>query len=270
MAGRRHLEVLHRAPAGKARPLPLLFVHGAYTGAWCWDEHFLPFFAQHGFAAHALSLSGHGGSKGRDVLDSLRLQDYVNDVIDTITGLPATPVLIGHSMGGLVVQKVLERLGTPGAALLCSVPPHGLAPSMFSMLLHRPALLLALNAILGGREPELEQVRAALFHQPVEDVTLRRYVRRCQPESMRALWDMTAFDLPQPRRMRDVPLLIACAGEDRLIPPAEVEAGARALETAATIFPELGHAVMLERDWQLVAHHVLDWLHTLPQHGSPQ
>lgn len=269
MAARRRLEVLHRPPAGKARPQPLLFVHGAYTGAWCWDEHFLPFFAQHGYSAHAVSLSGHGGSEGRDMLDSLRLHDYVDDVADTMANLPAAPVLIGHSMGGLVVQKVLERMSAPGAALLCSVPPHGLAPSMLSMMLRQPALLLALNAILGGREPELEQVRAALFHQPVDDTRLLRYVRRCQPESMRALWDMTAFDLPHTRRMRTVPLLVAGAGEDRLIPPDEVEAGARTLGMTATIFPGLGHAVMLERDWQPVAQHVLDWLEALPQTGNP-
>ncbi|MDX5445965.1 MAG: alpha/beta hydrolase [Zoogloeaceae bacterium] len=269
MAARRRLEVIHRAPAGNPRPLPLLFVHGAYTGAWCWDEHFLPFFAEHGYAAWAVSLSGHGRSEGHDALDSLRLQDYVDDVADTMATLPAAPVLIGHSMGGLVVQKVLERRTAPGAALLCSVPSRGLGPSMLDMMLHRPGLLLALNAILSGRQPEPDRIREALFHQPVDDVRLRRFVRRCQPESMRALWDMTAFDLPQPWRMHRVPMLVIGAGADRLIPPAEVEVGALALAVQATIFPDLGHAVMLERDWQRVAQHVLDWLPTLQQPGDP-
>ena len=45
------LEVICRAPAGAARPTPLLFVHGAYTAAWCWDENFLPWFAEQGYAA---------------------------------------------------------------------------------------------------------------------------------------------------------------------------------------------------------------------------
>jgi pimeloyl-ACP methyl ester carboxylesterase len=269
MTTRRRIELIHRAPEGKTRPLPLLFVHGAYTGAWCWDEHFLPFFAQHGYAAWALSLSGHGGSEGHDALDNLRLQDYVDDVINTMADLPAAPVLIGHSMGGLVVQKVLERVPAAGAALLCTVPPHGLAPSMLHMMLRRPGLLLELNAILGGREPDLDQVREAMFHQPVDNARLARFVRRCQPESMRALWDMTAFDLPQTRRMRQVPLLVAGAGEDRMIPPAEVEAGALALGVPATIFPGFGHALMLERDWQRVAQHVLEWLEALPPPGDP-
>ena len=49
------LEILSRAPGERSRHAPLLFIHGAYLGAWCWDEYFLSWFAQHGFEAHALS-----------------------------------------------------------------------------------------------------------------------------------------------------------------------------------------------------------------------
>ena len=88
------LEVLCRTPAGTARPTPLLFVHGAYTAAWCWDENFLPWFAEQGYAAYAVSLSGHGGSRGRAYLDSFSIADYVADVADVVAQLPAPPVLI--------------------------------------------------------------------------------------------------------------------------------------------------------------------------------
>ena len=67
--------MLARLPARPPKPTPLLFVHGAFTGAWCWDEHFLPFFAEAGYAAHAVSLSGHGRSRGRDRLDQLSIAD---------------------------------------------------------------------------------------------------------------------------------------------------------------------------------------------------
>ena len=68
------LELISRLPAGKART-PVLFVHGAYTGAWCWAEHFLDWFAAAGHPAHAVSLSGHGGSRGRRVLASFSIDD---------------------------------------------------------------------------------------------------------------------------------------------------------------------------------------------------
>ncbi len=63
-----HLEVITRTPNGGARPTPPLFVHGAYGGAWEWDEHFLPYFAERGWEAHALSLRGHAGSDGVDTV----------------------------------------------------------------------------------------------------------------------------------------------------------------------------------------------------------
>jgi pimeloyl-ACP methyl ester carboxylesterase len=62
------LEVTTRTPTGEPRPTPLLFVHGAYCAAWVWDRHFLPFFADRDYEAHALSLRGHGASEGHELL----------------------------------------------------------------------------------------------------------------------------------------------------------------------------------------------------------
>jgi non-heme chloroperoxidase len=120
-------EVLVQLPVGKPKAPPLLFVHGAYTAAWCWEEHFLPFFAAAGYPAYALSLSGHGASPGRKHLDSFSIADYVKDVATVVATLPAPPVLVGHSMGGFVVQKYLEDNEAPGAVLMCAVRRQGLA-----------------------------------------------------------------------------------------------------------------------------------------------
>lgn len=262
----RHLELIEHAPDGPPKGPPLLFVHGAYTGAWCWAEHFMPYFAALGHSCHALSLSGHGGSEGRALLDGLSIGDYVADVLRVAEMLPSPPVLIGHSMGGMVVQKVLEHRDAPAAVLLCAVPPHGLAPSALGMLFQHPRLLATLNSILGGSEPSAVGVRDALFHQPVDEAALARFIRQCQPESHRALWDMTMFDLPRIRDMHRPPMLVLGAEHDRLIPPSEVRATARAYGLEADILPDLGHAVMLEQGWRSVADRIADWLAlTLPQ-----
>ncbi|RLC08454.1 MAG: alpha/beta hydrolase, partial [Deltaproteobacteria bacterium] len=54
------LEVISKYPKGKKHSVPILFIHGAFAGAWCWEEYFLPYFADHGYESHALSLRGHG------------------------------------------------------------------------------------------------------------------------------------------------------------------------------------------------------------------
>jgi non-heme chloroperoxidase len=254
------LEVLARAPAGPAKTVPLLFVHGAFTGAWCWEEHFLPFFAEAGYAAYAVSLSGHGASRGRERLDSLSIADYVADVAEAAARLAAPPVLIGHSMGGFVVQKYLESHAAPGAALLCSVPPQGLMSAAFGMMFSRPGLLSELNRLMGGGPVALESLREALFAQPVSVDDLSRFYRWSQPESHRAIWDMTLFNLPHPSRLAGTPLLVLGAEHDHLIAPSLVEMTARTYGTEAEIFPGLGHGLMLERDWRKPAQRILDWL----------
>ncbi|MBC9072701.1 alpha/beta hydrolase [Thauera sp. CAU 1555] len=255
------LEVLCRAPAGKqVRPTPLLFVHGAYTGAWCWDEHFLPWFAARGWTSYAVSLSGHGATRRRAPLDAFSIEDYVDDLVEVIGKLPETPVLIGHSMGGMVVQKYLERGDAPGVVLMSSVPPQGLMGSAVELMFKKPNLLVDLNRIMGGGTPQLDSLRDALFHQPVDEADLLRYYRLCQPESHRAIWDMTLFNLPRPTLMHRPPMLVLGAEHDHLIPPVQVMMTATTYGRQAEILPGLGHGMMLERDWERVAERIADWL----------
>jgi non-heme chloroperoxidase len=254
-----NLEVLARCPQGPCRPTPLLFVHGAYTAAWCWDEHVLPFFAGAGYAAYAVSLSGHGASRGREHLDSLSIADYVRDVAEVASRLPAPPILIGHSMGGFVVQKYLEDHASPAAVLMCSVPPQGLISSAFSLMLSRPGLMKDLNSLMGGGPVALDSLREALFSQPVDVDDLKRFYRLAQPESYRAIWDMTLFNLPHPSQIRQTPLMVIGAEHDHLIPVSLVEMTARTYGVPAKLFPGLGHGMMLERDWKKPAQHMLDW-----------
>ena len=256
------LEVLTSIPDGK-RPVhdtPLLFIHGAYTAAWCWEEHFLPWFASQGYFGYALSLSGHGTSRGRKQLDSFSISDYVDDVATVVAALPAPPVLIGHSMGGFVVQKYLEQHQTPAAVLMCAVPPQGLMSSAFGLMFQKPGLMSELNNLMGGGRIAAESLREALFAQPVSEADLQRFFRKSQRESHRAIWDMTLFNLPHPSRVKHTPLLVLGAEFDHLIPESLVTMTARTYGVDADIMPGMGHGLMLERDWQSVAECMRNWL----------
>src|SRR5262249_45915712 len=119
------LEVIDKGSSSEAHPVPLLFVHGALHGAWCWDEHFLDYFAERGYACYALSLRGHGASPGVERLRRTGIQGYVADVAELTAQLPTQPVLVGHSMGGFVIQKYLERHTAAGTVLVAPIPPNG-------------------------------------------------------------------------------------------------------------------------------------------------
>lgn len=121
------LEVIDKGPCDESGKAPLLFVHGAWHGAWCWDEHFLDFFAAKGYRAVAVSLRGHGRSPAPKVMQFCSVADYVDDVASVADSLPQEPVVIGHSLGGVIVQKYLESHRAPGAVLLASLPASGVA-----------------------------------------------------------------------------------------------------------------------------------------------
>ncbi len=256
------LDIISRYPNAEAKPTPLLFVHGSFAGAEIWDEYFLSYFADQGYQAHAVSLRGHGASAGRSGLRWWRLADYVADLKQAVTTLAQTPVLIGHSLGGMVVQKYLERHPASGAVLMASVPPHGLLPSLAGMMASNPLLLHQLGLIqwFGPGTASIQVMRKALFSDHTPDATVMNYIRLFQGESQHVSLDMLGLDPLRPQRDLDIPLLVMGAEHDAFISAHLVEMTALYYRTRAVIFPKMAHAMMLEEKWEPVAEHLLGWL----------
>jgi len=255
------LELISRHPPESPRPAPLLFIRGMMHGAWCWEAHFLDYFARHGFTAHAVNLRGHGNSEGRDRLRWTRIADYVEDVASAVGQLPGPPVLIGHSLGGFVLQKYLENHDAPGAVLLSSPPPAGLGRTVFRIARRSPLVFARVNLTFSLlpmiATPQL--AREAFLSADLPDETLRVYWQRMEEESYRALVDMVALDLPKPVKVK-TPLLILGAARDNMLEPAEIEETARAYHTRCEIIPDVAHDSMIELRWQRVADRILAWL----------
>ena len=255
------LEVLSEIPASAAHATPILFVHGMWHGAWCWAEHFLPYFAQHGYAAYALSLRGHGASEGREKLRWTSLAKYVVDVSQAAAEIKATPVLVGHSMGGLVVQKYLESHQAPAAVLLASAPPTGLGAATLRVARRHPYVVLkgivTMSPYHNIATPQL--CREMFFSENLPEQELQKCYVRMQDESYRAYLDMVLLDLPKTRLVK-TPLLVLGAEKDSAISKREVEATARAYGTQAEFFTGMAHDMMLEAGWQSVADRMMNWL----------
>ncbi len=254
------LEVIDKGTAGPSHPVPLLFVHGAWHAAWCWDEHFLDYFAARGFRAVALSLRGHGSSPASQRLRDLSFADYVEDLTTVARSLPAPPVVIGHSMGGVITQLYLAANDAPAAALMCSMPPQGYLRSGLRWMRRHPwhfAKLTATGASLPYvSTPELARER--FFSPGTPEDLVRRYAARLQEESARSGLD-GLLKLPRPGRVR-APVLVMGAAQDGAVTPAEVRATARAYRTEPVFFDGVGHDMMLEPGWLTVAECLADWL----------
>ena len=253
------LEIIDKGTTTEAHPSPLLFVHGGCHAAWCWNEHFLDYFASQGFRAAALSWRAHGGSTSDKPLSKCSVADYVDDVHTAAQRLDGAPIVVGHSLGGFTVQKYLEGHDAPAAVLLASVPPRGVLGSAMRIWLRHPWIAMRANTI--GESDDLFKClpRELLFCQYTPDAIVQRYAGRCQPESMRASFTDAAFRLPKPDRV-SAPILVLGGEDDGIITNAEVRATGRAYGTTAELFPQMGHNMMLEPGWRNVAERICQWL----------
>lgn len=239
--------------------MPLLFVHGGWHGAWCW-EHFLDFFADAGYRAVAMSLRGHGGSPTAKPLHKVSIADYIEDVGSVADELGGGPVLIGHSLGGFVVQRYLEDRSAPAAVLVGSVPPQGVLTLALRVWRRRPSMTMEAwsdrTLLRFLATPAL--AREYLFCADTPEAIVESCRQRAGAESVRAAMTDPVLRRVRTRRV-STPILVLGAEYDGFVSVGEVRATARAYRTEPQFFP-MGHNMMLEPGWADVAEHIRGWL----------
>jgi pimeloyl-ACP methyl ester carboxylesterase len=237
----------------------ILLVHGAWHGPWCWDN-FAARLSERGHTVRAVRLRGHDRPTGRIWY---RVHHYVDDLRQAAAELSDPPVLVGHSLGGLVVQKYMEHHAAAAAVLMASVPPPGTMALVARLAARHPAALLKTNLLLRlepfTRTPEL--VRDLHFTPDTPREIVEHCFAHLQDESYPAFLD-TMFVRAHPRRIRQ-PVLVLGAERDRVFTVDEVRSTARAYGVEAEIFPGMGHGMMLDPGWPAVADRVDAWVRGL-------
>lgn len=258
--GLAHREVITYEPASDTGRPPLLFVHGVAHGAWCFEENWLPAAAARGFRASAVSLRGHGGSGGSAHLGRATMRAYVHDIVQAITELPSPPVLVGHSMGGLLSQLVAERYPLRGLVLLTPAPASGALGIMLSTLRTRPAD--AVSVILGRTLP----MRPDVLFTGLDSAEAERLASRTGRESA-----LAQYELLRRRRIGPVrcPVLVVGSPDDRIIRPVDVERTAAMYGVEPVWLDGMGHDVMLDAGWDRALDTVLDWVDSTIPPGTP-
>jgi len=258
-----NLELLHKAAIGAKKPVKLLFVHGICTGAWVWERHFLPYFAGLGYENYALSLRGHGRSEGRERIRQHTLADFAADVAWAMDRIGGRVVLLGHSLGGGVVQNYVQRGGkAAGIVLLCSAPPHGLLRASVVMLAKDPALAREMSKVLheGIRGANLGLIEEGLFSEPPPPEVHRDFGSHISDIAEAASRELSGWIpfAPLPWSMPRT-LAIGCEN-DRFIPAADVRLTAIYYGARCVIVPNGAHAIMLDRNWKDAAEPIAGWL----------
>ena len=257
------LNVISKSPKGKKRNLPpVLLVHGAWHGAWCWEGNFLDYFAKQGFETHAVDLRGHGDSPARNAMRWNRISQYTDDVLSVIEGFEQPPFVIGHSMGGFVSQHVMRRTDhLAGVGLFATVPHYGAIMPTLNIMRTRPLSFAKAN-LLWSLYPLVEDPMAAK-HMFIADNTpddkAIEYGRKLIDESYLGFLDMVFLNLPW-GKPADVPVLVVGAEKDTLFSPASQQSTAKRYNADCKIVANAPHCAMISDQWQETADHFLNWM----------
>lgn len=254
------------------RSRPVLFLHGMWEGAWFW-ETWLGFFARRGWEGWAVDLRGHGASRddtkaGRKRLGRHSVHDYLDDARGAVAALVERhgemPVIVGHSMGALLTEKLAELLEPPAAVAVTPAAPRGFlaiqTPELAKAVIHHLFEILFWRPLQPTRA---EAVALELNRLPPE--AQDRAYERMQPESGRQAFDVSVVGLPvKPGRIRR-PLLLIGAADDRITPARLVRKVARRLragcrECEYREYERHAHMIVFEPGWERVAGEVAEWV----------
>lgn len=273
------LEVLRAAPLGGTTAPPVLLVHGSYHAAWCWAEHWLPWLAQRGVDAAAVSLRCQGRSAdvaappGAAAAGTLATHAAdLAEVVEQSFGM--MPVLVGHSFGGLVVMEYAssrsaEKRFPPvaGIGLLCSVPPEGNSEMVGRFLKTAPlaSARITWSFVTKAFERDPSMCRETFFSADLPDADLMRYMDALKSSSARRLLDLSALkaELPVPPPPSPVPTLVLGAADDFVVDSQAVCDTAMAYGVAPLVLPATAHDLMLDTRWEQGAEALLDFVKSL-------
>lgn len=251
------IERITYRPENPKYQTPIVFQHGAWHGAWCW-QFWQELFAEWGWVNHAHSLPSHGNS---DKTRPIRLctLGYYRDILKAqVDACQRPPVVVGHSMGGMISQWYLSHVGDlPAVALLASMPLYDF-PWRYLFLDPAGMLMASLtfHAYPFIRSPKhVEQ----LFLSEGALISPEALHRQLDDESLIVPLQLTPLSW-HPRKNPQTPMLVMAGEKDALFSVKEEEATARHYGADFYVIKDTAHNAMIERSYRESAKYLHDWL----------
>ena len=251
----------------------LVLIHGMWGGGWYWQSMKERFTAQ-GYSVHTPTLRHHQlsaeqietGTQLPAELGTTSLLDYVDDIEALIQTLPEKPIVVGHSMGGLVAQKVAERGLAAGLILLAPAPPNDVPAITWGGIKSFLGLLKTWGFWRKPHRPDFASCAFSSFAKLPEDEQHRCYERMVY-ESGKLVVEVALPFLDGAKASAvdatkvTLPTLVIGAADDLLIP-------ARVVANIAKKYPQAEyqclddqtHWLMYEPGWEKCAGVMEDWL----------
>jgi alpha-beta hydrolase superfamily lysophospholipase len=261
---------MHRAAT------PVIFVHGLWLHAESWGP-WVDLFRAQGYAPVAPGWPGEGSTveqtrKQPDAVAGHGIDDVVDHYAQVIGGLDAEPIAIGHSFGGLIVQRLLSQNLAAAAVAIDAAPIKGVTYLPLSAL--QVASIVLRNPANRRRAVSLtpEQFRYGFGNALSDAESDELYERWTIPSPGRPLFEAALANF-SPRSPAEVdthnalrgPLLLIAGGADHTVPVHITRATRKQYRKSAAMtdyqeLPGRGHSLTIDSGWREVADGVLKWL----------
>ena len=238
-----------------ARP-PILFLHGAFGGPEIFERFLAPWFAARGHAVHVPRLPGAVEHQ------SARIRDYVRAARRAADAMGGAPLVIAHSLGGLIAQHLAAERRLPGVVLIGSPGPMGLGPSLWRLSAQKPGVLAALMLTQAGAGQLLgvQAAREALFAPDTPDDWVAEVMTVPTPESPAALLDGLTWDLPLWPLARRSPMLGLLGEHDAFVPRSDLTALAMTYGAETELLAGMAHGAPIDPHWKRLGWRIDAWL----------
>jgi len=250
----------------------ILFVTGAFVTHHCWDE-WRVYFEARGYSTLApawpfkdASAAELRARQPHDIdLARLTLAELVDHFAGIAKSFPEKPIIIDHSLGGLITQILLNRDLAAAAVAIHSVPPQGIIPYEFSFLKSTWGALGLFTSLDETYLMPFDTWQYAFVNEMPLDEQQKAYDLLTSPESKRVarggLTSAAAVDFDKPH----APLLLTSGSLDNIIPAHLNNRNYERYKKNGSVleykeFPGRNHHVLAQAGWESDADYVLDWI----------
>ena len=264
------------AAANTSGQQPVVFVHGLWMLAGSWDA-WRELFAARGYSTVAVDWPDDPATREEavahpEVLAGTTVAEVADHVAEVVGALTRTPIVVGHSFGGLMAQIVAGRGLAAGAVAIDPAPFRGVLPLPFSAL--KASFPVLGNPRNRSRAVMLTpgQFRYGFANAVSEEESRRLWETYCVPAPGRPLFQAALANVNwrtecrvDTKQAARGPLLIISGEQDNIVPWSLANAAKKRYEVVPadiTEIPGRGHSLCIDSGWREVADTVLTFLAT--------
>ena len=252
----------------------IVFIHGMWGGPWAFDNY-TEFFQRAGFECHTPALPLHkplneSDQSQQQQLARLGLNDYADHLQQYIEQLTndsgEKPIILGHSMGGLLAQILCQRQLCERAVLVCPASPAGIHALRWSVI--RTFFNVMTDWGFWNKPIRLNYADAAygLLNKLPQHLWQQEY-HKLSYESGRIAFEIGLWPI-DPNKASRVNAdtvsqdILVISGADDHITPASINTlvAKRYANAQQKIYPDHAHWLMAEPGWEAIAGDILSWL----------